>query len=60
MPMQVAQADSTRVTVLVRTATKNKDGKWEYETAGSFNVTGGTAEQALALCRRAFTAQPKE
>lgn len=60
MPMQIAAKDSTRVTVTVRTATKNKEGKWEYEQAGSFDVTGGTAEQALALCRKAFATQPKE
>lgn len=60
MPMQLEQTNVSRVTVLVRTATKNKEGKWEYETEGSFNVTGGTAEQALAVCRRAFTAQTKQ
>lgn len=60
MPMQLEQPGGTKVTVLVRTSTRNKDGKLEYQTAGSFNVTGGTAEQALALCRKAFTTQPKE
>lgn len=60
MPMQLEQPTGTKVTVLVRTATRDKDGKLTYETAGSFNVVGGTAEQALALCRKAFTAQPKE
>lgn len=48
----ISEADS-KITVKVVTASRNKEGRLQYETFDSFEVGGATAEQVYATVKEA-------